>query len=196
MPRKARLGALVRRGSAAGIAGAAWLGLGLILADENPAGILGLIAALLALAGGWAARVGTQQAFPRAVACLLPVLLARLAAGPLAAVLAAGCVAAGWWLRVRPSDAALVLALLGGGVAAVSPPSVRLVLAFALLGVLTVGIRPALAAARRGLRRIASLPSHGPLASGPGRSSREVEGARSAPAAPLGDAPSLLGDER
>lgn len=196
MLRKARLGALVRRGSAAGIAGAAWLGLGLILADENPAGILGLIAALLALAGGWAARVRTQHAFPRAVACLLPVLLARLAAGPLAAVLAAGCVAAGWWLRVRPSDTALVLALLGGGVAAVSPPSVRLVLAFALLGVLTVGIRPALAAARRGLRRIASHPSNGPMPNGPGQSPREVEGVRSAPAAPLADAPSLLGDER
>jgi hypothetical protein len=150
LPRKAR-------------AGAAWLGLGLILADENPARVLGLVAALLALAGGWASRAAVRPALLRALACLLPVLLARLAAGPVAAILAAGCLAAGWWLRVRASDAVLVLALFGGGVAAASTPSWRLLLAFALLGALTVGIRPALALGVRGLRRI-TVGRHDPTA--------------------------------
>jgi hypothetical protein len=143
------------------MAGAAWLGLGLILADDNPAAILGLLAALLALAGGLAERGSARPVVLRALACLVPVLLARWAAGSLAAALAAGCVAAGWWLRVRPSDLILVLALLGGTVAAISSASAHLVLAFVVLGVLTVTIGPTLAGARRYLRLIVARRNKG-----------------------------------
>jgi hypothetical protein len=159
--RKASVATALRWAGAAATAGAAWLGLGLILADEDPAAILGLIAALVALAGGSAARAGSRPAVLRGLPCLLPILVARWAAGSLGAALAAGCVAAGWWLRVCPSDLILVLALFGGAVAALVSPSGHLVVAFVVLGVLTVAIGPALAGARRRLRLIVALRNAG-----------------------------------
>ena len=103
----------------------------------------------------------------RASPAFFRCFLARWAAGPLAAGSGRGCVAAGWWLRVRFSDAALVSRSFGGAVAAGrllsrrARPRLR-----RCLGVLTVGHRPAFAAARRGLRRIVVLrpESDGPLA--------------------------------
>lgn len=161
MLRKASVATALRWAGAAATAGAAWLGFGLILADEDPAAILGLIAALVALAGGSAARAGSRPAVLRGLVCLLPILVARWAAGSLGAALAAGCVAGGWWLRVRPSDLILVLALFGGAVAALVSPSGHLVVAFVVLGVLTVAIGPALAGARRRLRLIVALRNAG-----------------------------------
>ena len=62
---------------------------------------------------------------------------------------------------MRPSDLILVLALFGGAVAALVSPSGHLVVAFVVLGVLTVAIGPALAGARRRLRLIAALRNAG-----------------------------------
>ncbi len=156
MLRKGSVGRSLRWGTAAVTAGAAWLGLGLILADDDPTAALGLIAALLALAGGWAGRASGRPAVVRALACLLPVVVARWAAGSLAAALATVCVGAGWWLGIRSADAVLGLAFFGGAVAAMSSASLRLILAFLALGVLTVVARPLLARTSRGLRLIAA----------------------------------------
>ncbi len=161
MLRKASLATALRWGGAAAKAGTAWLGLGLILADDNPVATLGLLAVLLALLGGWAGRATSRPLLVRAAFCLVVVILARWAAGTLGAALAAGCLAAGWALQVRPRDAVLVLAFLGGGIAAVSSPSWRLVLAFITLGALTVAARPIASAARRLLRRALLLKSGG-----------------------------------
>lgn len=156
MLRKARVGRSLRWGSAAATAGAAWLGLGLILADDDPTAVLGLIAALLALAGGWAGRASGRPTIVRVSVCLVPVVVARWAGGSLAAALASVCVAAGWWLGVRSADAVIGLAFFGGAVVAMSSASWRLVLAFLALGGLTVAARPLLAGASRRLRLIAA----------------------------------------
>jgi hypothetical protein len=153
LPRKAELATALRWAWRAATAGAAWLGLGLIVADDDPTALLGLIAAALALAGGWAARPGVRPAIRKLLVCLGLMVAARMVAGPLAAFLSAGCVAAGWWLRIRPRDVVLVLAFFGGGVVALSGASRRLGLAFLALGLLTAGIRPFLALVRRRLRR-------------------------------------------
>ncbi len=156
MLRKASVGRSLRWGRAAATAGAAWRGRGLIRADDDPTALLGLVAAVLALAGGWASRASGRPAIVRALACLLPVVVARWAAGSLAAALATACVAAGWWLGVRSADAVLGLAFFGGAVAAMASASWRLILAFLALGVLTVAARPLVAGASRGLRLIAA----------------------------------------
>ena len=169
MLRKAELGTALRWAWRAATAGAAWLGLGLIVADDDPTALLGLIAAVLALAGGWAARPDAKTPVLRLLVCLGLVVTARMVAGPLAAVLATACLAGGWWLRIRPRDVVLVLAFFGGAVAAVSGASWDLGLAFLALGLLTAGIRPALALARRGLRRFGILrrEKRGPLERAP-----------------------------
>jgi hypothetical protein len=167
--RKAELGTALRWAWRAATAGAAWLGLGLIVADDDPAALLGLIAVALALAGGWAARRDARPAMLRVLVCLGLVVAARMVAGPLAAVLATACLAGGWWLRIRPRDVVLVFAFFGGAVAAVSGASWELGLAFLALGLLTAGMWPALALARRGLRRLGILrcERRGPLAGAP-----------------------------
>jgi len=69
-------------------------------------------------------------------------------------------------VAAHPSrDVVLVLAFFGGAVAAVSGASGELGLAFLALGLLTAGIRPALALARRGLRRFGIMrrERRGPL---------------------------------
>jgi hypothetical protein len=167
--RKAELGSALRWAWRAATAGAAWLGLGLIVADDDPTALLGLIAAVLALAGGWAARPDAKPPVLRLLVCLGLVVAARMVAGPLAAVLATACLAAGWWLHIRPRDVVLVLAFFGAVVAAVSGASWELGLAFLALGLLTAGIRPALALARRGLRLLGILrrERRGPLEGAP-----------------------------
>lgn len=169
MLRKAELGTALPWAWRAATAGAAWLGLGLIVADDDPRALLGLIAAVLALAGGWAARPDAKPPVLRLLVCLGLVVTARMVAGPLVAVLATACLAGGWWLRIRPRDVVLVLAFFGGAVAAVSGASWDLGLAFLALGLLTAGIRPALALARRGLRRLGILrrEKRGPLERAP-----------------------------
>ena len=153
MLRKASLERSLRWAAAAAKAGAAWLGLGLLLADDTPLATLGLIAVLFALAGGRAGRAASCPAALRFGSCLVLVALARWAAGPLAAALAAGCVTAGWALRVHLRDGILAMALVGATVAAVSRPSARLVLTFGAIGVLTVAARPLLSAAGRRIQR-------------------------------------------
>jgi hypothetical protein len=178
------------------MAGAAWLGLGLLLADDNPLATLGLIAVLFALAGGRAGRAVERPAALRVASCLVLVALARWAAGPLAAALAAGCLTAGWALRVRGRDGILALALVGAGIAAVSRPSGHLVLAFATLGVLTVAARPLLNAAAKHIQRVRrSLAARrdARLATS-GDASTEGSTTRLSPAAPMTDVPKLQSD--
>jgi len=195
LPRKASLERSLRWAAAAAKAGAAWLGLGLLLADDNPLATLGLIGVLLALAGGGAGRVVEHPAALRVASCMVFVALARWAAGPLAAVLAAGCLAAGWALRVRARDGILALALVGAGVAAASRPSGHLVLAFAVLGVLTVAARPLLNAARKRIQRVRRFLAAGrdSLATLEDPSSAGST-ARSSPTAPMTDVPTLQSD--
>lgn len=192
MPRKASLAKALRWGGAAAKAGAAWLGLGLILVDDNPVATLGLVAVLLALAGGWAGRATSRPVLPRAAFCFVVVALVRWAAGTLAAALAAGCLAAGWALQVRPRDAVLVLAFFGGGIAAVSSPSWRLVLVFITLGVLTVVARPALGIVRQGFRRLLPLKS-GSDDSEPGGAGVGPGPATSATSSPMATGSNLSG---
>ncbi len=137
--------------------GFAWLGLAVVLGDDSPGPTLGAVAALIALVGGWAGRSPTVPLALRIAACLLPVVVARGVAGTAAAVLAAACIALGWWLRLRFSDAVVVLAAIGMVVVATTQPSWRLLLAFAITGILTVTCRPGLAAIRRRVRARAAL---------------------------------------
>jgi hypothetical protein len=127
-------------------ASAAWLGLGVVLADESPGPTLGAVAALVAMAGGWAGRSPSSPTLLRIIACLAPVLLARALAGTTAAVLATVCVAAGWWLRLRLSDAVVVLAVIGAAVLVTSSPSWRLQVVFLSAGAVTAGFGPLSAA--------------------------------------------------
>jgi hypothetical protein len=174
LPRKASLARALRWGIAVATAGAAWLGVVLLLADDNPSATAAVVAAVLALAGGWAAHASARSPVVRILACLIPVILARWTAGTLAAALATACVAAGWWLRVRASDALLVLALFGGVVALLSPPSGRLIVVFLVLGVVTVGARSVVAAARRGLHLIGARLTRRGSALGSGEQASEV----------------------
>jgi hypothetical protein len=194
--RKASLERSFRSAAAASKAAAAWLGLGLLLADDNPLATLGLIAVLFALAGGGAGRAVERPAALRVFYCLVLAALVRWAAGPLAACLAAGCLAAGWALRVRVRDGILALALVGAGVATVSRPSGHLVLAFATLGALTVAARPLLNAAGKPIQRIRrSLAARRDARLATlGDASIERGTTRLAPAAPMTDVPTLQSD--
>ena len=196
MLRKASLERSLRPAASAAKAGAAWLGLGLLLADDNPLAALGLIAVLFALAGGRAGRAVERPAALRVASCLVVVALARWAAGPLAAVLAAGCLTAGWVLRVRVRDGILALALVGAGVAAVSRPSGHLVLAFATLGTLTVAARPLLNAAGKCIQRVRrSLAARREARLATlGDASIERGTTRLSPVTPLSDVPTLQSD--
>jgi hypothetical protein len=177
-------------------AGAAWLGLGLLLADDNPLATLGLIAVLLALAGGRAGRAASCPAALRFGTCLVLVALARWAAGPLAAALAAGCVTAGWALRVHLRDGILAMALVGATVAAVSRPSAHLVLTFGVLGVLTVAARPLLSAAGKRLRRVrVSLANGGDSRSLAPEDAFSVESTTQSAPAPLVSGAAGLGSD-
>jgi di/tricarboxylate transporter len=129
---------------------------------------------VLALIGGWAAHASARPPLVRILACLLPVVLTRWVAGTLAAALATACVAAGWWLRVRASDALLVLALFGVTVAVLSPPSARLTLAFFGLGVVTVAARPVSAGVRRGLHLMSARTARGGSPQRSGEQASEV----------------------
>jgi hypothetical protein len=193
--RKASLERSLRWTAAAARAGAAWLGLGVLLADDNPLATLGLIAVLFALAGGRAGQTVERPAALRVASCLVLVALARWAAGPLAAALAAGCLTAGWALRVRVRDGILALALVGAGVAAVSRPSGHLVLAFATLGVLTVAARPLVNAVGNRIQRVRrALAARRDSLATLGAPSSVGSTTRLSPAAPMTDVPTLQSD--
>jgi len=194
--RKASLERFLRWTAAAAKAGAAWLGLGLLLADDNPLATLGLIAVLFALAGGRAGRAVECPAALRVASCIVLVALARWAAGPLAAVLAAGCLAAGWALRVRLRDGILALALVGATIAAVSRPSGHLVLTFGGLGVLTVAARPFFCAAGRRIHRawVSRAIGGGSRLPAPGDTFPAGSTTQPAPASPVPDVAGLGSD--
>ncbi len=129
----------VRFAAAACVAGAAWLGLALVLGDDDPLTKLGLVAAVVTLVGGWA----SSSALPlvaRLFVCVAVTAATRAAAGPVPSSLAAALIALGWGLRVRFRDGLFGLAAFGAGIGVLSRPSWRLLTAFFALGVASVGL--------------------------------------------------------
>jgi hypothetical protein len=85
---------------------------------------------------------GRSPVLLRIVLSLATIVLARLALGPSGAALATLLLALGAWLRIRPTDAVLGLAVFGDAVAAVGGPSTGLVLVFWILGLAIALLRP------------------------------------------------------
>ena len=136
MRRKDRVRAAAEFAGGATTAGAAWLGTALLVSNPEPTVVLGVAGAAVLLIGGVAAR--TRVRWGRALICVVPVVLARLVAGPGMAILVAIILAAGWGLQIRRSDALLGLAVFGAGAAAVGMSSLRLFAGFWALGACTV----------------------------------------------------------
>ena len=130
---------LVRSAGAACVAGAAWLGLALVMGDDDPLAKLGLAAALVTLVGGWAST-STAPLVVRLLVCGAATAATRTAAGPFPASLVAALIAVGWGLRVRFRDCVLGLAAFGAGIGVLSRPSWRLLVAFFVLGVASVSV--------------------------------------------------------
>jgi len=141
---------LVRFAGAACLAGAAWLGLALLMGDDDPLAKLGLAAALVALVGGWAST-SAAPLVARLLVCGVATAATRVAAGPLPASLVAALITLGWGLRVRFRDGVFGLAAFGAGIGVLSRPSWRLLVAFFVLGIASIG-----------LHRLASRWRHGP----------------------------------
>jgi hypothetical protein len=135
-----------------GRAGAAWLGVEVLVGSADPALVLASVAVTVMVGGGIAATA-RGPVYPRIVPCIAAVILARLIAGPLAAFVVTGLVALGWALRVTRSDAILGLGAFGVGAAALGMASFRLLVVFWALG----AVSTAAARAWRRLRR-ARLP--------------------------------------
>jgi len=145
---------VVRFLAAAVTAGAAWLGLGLVLSDDDPLARLGALATVVTLLGGWASSATTVPAVLRLLTCLGVSGLTRVAAGPIPALFVAILIALGWALRLRLRDAVVALATVGVGIGLVSRSSWRLLAAFFLLGLASVGVARLASMMRR--QRVAS----------------------------------------
>jgi hypothetical protein len=149
LPPKASLAAAQRWTLGSLKAGAAALGLSILVFSESPPAILALMAVSLVVLGG-TAWTGIRGPLP--LRLLVPVaaaVAARVAAGPAAAAITALLLALGGLLRVRLPDGVAGLAVFGGAVALVGGASVRLALTFWLVGLATIAV-PAVA---RRLRR-------------------------------------------
>ena len=129
----------VRFAGAASLAGAAWLGLALVMGDDDPLAKLGLAAAFITLVGGWASTSAAPLVV-RLLVCGVATAATRAAAGPLPASLVAALITLGWGLRVRFRDGVFGLAAFGAGVGVLSRPSWRLLTAFLVLGIASVGL--------------------------------------------------------
>jgi hypothetical protein len=142
LPLRASLGAGLRGAAAAAKAGAASLGLGVVVFSESPAAPLGFLAVVLLVLGGatWRAPGRTSVLVPILIS-LSVVVLARLAAGPAPAALAALLVALGALLHVRLWEGVVGLATFGAAVALLGGASAGLVLAFWLVGLAMIALR-------------------------------------------------------
>jgi hypothetical protein len=154
----------------AATASAALLGLALVLFDENPMARVGLLAGSVALLGG-RLREGAR---PRPVARLgiagLVLVGARIAIGSEGATAVALLIAIGWAVRLTAQDGIFALAAYGLALALAGGVSLRLVLAFALLGAVSIGLRPVASVLRsfgawRSIRPASWRPGRGPGAS-------------------------------
>jgi hypothetical protein len=105
------------------------------VSSPEPELVLGLIGIVLLVIGGatWTPG-GRSPVLFRIVLSLATIVLARLALGPSGAALATLLLALGAWLRLRPTDAVLGLAVFGGAVAAVGGASPGIVIVFWILG--------------------------------------------------------------
>ena len=140
---------LVRFVGAASLAGAAWLGFALVMGDDDPLAKLGLASALVTLVGGWAST-SAAPLLVRLLVCGVATAATRAAAGPLPASLVAALITLGWGLRVRFRDGVFGLAAFGAGVGALSRPSWRLLAAFFVLGIASIGLHRLARRWRRG----------------------------------------------
>src|SRR5207247_2994408 len=131
-------------------AGAACLGLALLVLSGDPAAILGLLAVGALAVGGvvWTAAA-VQPAWVRVLLLVSVLAAARIAAGTAAATLAAALLALGVLFRIRTEEVVLGLAAFGGIVAAVGRASPKLLLVSWTLGIVLVALRAAAGAARR-----------------------------------------------
>jgi hypothetical protein len=113
------------------------------VSSPEPELVLGLIGIVLLVIGGatWTPG-GRSPVLLRIVLSLATIVLARLALGPSGAALATLLLALGAWLRLRPTDAVLGLAVFGGAVAAVGGASPGLVIVFWILGLAIALLRP------------------------------------------------------
>lgn len=149
LPPRASLGAGLRCAAAAAKAGAAALGLAVVVFSESPEAVLGLLAVVLLVVGGatWRAPGRSSIVVPILVS-LGTVVLVRLAAGPAAAALAALLLALGALLHVRLWEGVVGLATFGVAVALLGGARVGLILAFWLVGLAIVALRLLMARAR------------------------------------------------
>ncbi len=149
---RARLGTGLRCAAAAAKLGAAALGMALVVFSESPEALLGLLAVVLLVAGGatWRAPARNSILVPILIS-LGVVVLARVAAGPAAAAVAALLLALGALLHVRLWEGVVGLATFGAAVALLGGAHVGLILAFWLVGLALVALRLLLARARSAL---------------------------------------------
>lgn len=152
MPVRASLGTSLRCAAAAAKAGAAALGMAVVAFSESPEALLGFLAVVLLVAGGatWRAP-GRNSILVPILISLGVVVLARVAAGPAAAALAALLLALGALLHVRLWEGIVGLATFGAAVALLGGAHVGLILAFWLVGLALVALRLLLARARSAL---------------------------------------------
>jgi hypothetical protein len=158
LPPRASLGRVLSLAARAARAGAACLGLALLVLSGDPAAILGLLAVVALAIGGVAWTAGGRHAtWVRILLLISALVVARVVAGPATAALGAVLLSLGVLLRIRTDEVMLGLAVVGSIVAAVGGASARLLLVFWLLGVALVSLGTVAAAVWRRLRRLPIL---------------------------------------
>jgi len=131
-----------------------------LLLSRDPAPILGLLAVVALVIGGVAWTAGGRHAtWVRILLLISALVVARVVAGPAAAVIGAVLLSLGVLLCLRTDEVMLGLAVVGSIVAAAGGASARLLLVFWLLGVVLVALGTVAAGAWRGLRRLPILNS-------------------------------------
>jgi hypothetical protein len=134
-------------------AGGAALGLAVLVLSDSPAALLALLGVALVVVGGTAWTGVRGSSLTRLLAPLVVVVLARVAAGPAAAGIAALLLALGALLRVRIEEGVVGLSVFGGAVALSGGASFRLALGFWVAGLAIIALRAAANRVRRVLQR-------------------------------------------
>jgi hypothetical protein len=129
-----------------------------IVASPEPVLVLGLLAITLLVVGGttWAGTASGRLPI-RLLVSLATVVLARAAFGTLAAAVAAALLAIGAWLRVRMGEAIVGLAVFGVAIAFLGGASLRLAVAFWVIGLAILALRHLATRLRRRLSARRSL---------------------------------------
>lgn len=148
----------LRWASEAARIGGACLGLAIVVSSPAPEIVLPLLGVALLLVGGsaWSVTNTRTMAF-RLAGPFLMVIAVRVTGGTVAAALAALLVALGAWLQVRLAEASVGLAVFAGAVAVLGGASVRVLVAFWVLGVVILLTRSTAASIRRRLSDPLSL---------------------------------------